>query len=37
MTLRECVMCNLELACLLAGLVVFVWYLCDPIKEYEAP
>ena len=33
MTLRECALCNLELGCLLAGLVAFAWFLCNPGKE----
>ena len=38
MTWRECVICNLELACLIASLVAFAWLLCDPEKEdAEAP
>ena len=33
MTWRDCVICNLEVACLVAGLVAFIWFACDPGKE----
>ena len=36
MTLKERLLCNLELACLLGGLVAFIWLAFQPAEESDA-
>ena len=36
MSLKECLLCNLELACLLGGLAAFIWLACQPPPEESA-
>ena len=37
MSLKECLLCNLELACLLGGLAAFIWLACQPPEKARTP
>ena len=37
MTFRKCLICNLELACLIGGLAAFLWMLTESPEESDDP